>query len=462
MEPLCRGRFLTRAIVTIWRIFGKASFGRAASLGLAFLLNAPALAQDPVSPPVPSLPDLSTRKRDLRSIADQIEASREEKRKLEAEIAALQRDRAKFSAALVETAEAARATEERIFETKARLDTLTGSETAIRKSLESRRGVIAEVLAALQRMGRRPPPAILVAPEDMLQSIRTSMLLGSVLPEMQGEVDALSMDLLDLVRLRERIGSETAKFSMEATALEAERTRLAALIDRRQSALSQAEDALGSEQRRIAELGSKATSLEDLIHRMERDIEAAARGAEAARKAEEARRDRSDAARQKLALAPFSDPARLAPAVAFAQTKGLLPLPVSGRLIKRFGQPDGFGGVEKGMLIGTRAGAFVASPCDGWVSYAGPYRSYGQLLIVNAGHGYYIILAGMDRINVNVGQFILAGEPVASMGDTPTRTAAAIATGAIQPILYVEFRKDGAAIDPGPWWAKPGLQKVGG
>jgi septal ring factor EnvC (AmiA/AmiB activator) len=114
------------------------------------------------------------------------------------------------------------------------------------------------------------------------------------------------------------------------------------------------------------------------------------------------------------------------------------------------------------MLISTRTGAFVTSPCDGWVSYAGPYRGYGQLLIVNAGQGYYIILAGMDRINVNVGQFVLAGEPVALMGDRPTRTAAALAVGAAHPTLYVEFRKDGTAIDPGPWWAKAELQKVRG
>ncbi len=68
----------------------------------------------------------------------------------------------------------------------------------------------------------------------------------------------------------------------------------------------------------------------------------------------------------------------------------------------------------------------------------------------------------MDRINVNLGQFILAGEPVAVMGDGSAKTAAAIAIGAAQPILYIEFRKDGAAIDPGPWWAKPELQKVRG
>jgi septal ring factor EnvC (AmiA/AmiB activator) len=114
------------------------------------------------------------------------------------------------------------------------------------------------------------------------------------------------------------------------------------------------------------------------------------------------------------------------------------------------------------LLIATRSEAIVTTPCDGWVSFAGPYRSYGQLLIVNAGQGYYIVLAGMDKINVNVGQFVLAGEPVAVMGDSSVKTAAAIAVGAVQPVLYVEFRKDGVAIDPGPWWAKAEMQKVRG
>jgi len=115
---------------------------------------------------------------------------------------------------------------------------------------------------------------------------------------------------------------------------------------------------------------------------------------------------------------------------------------------------DDFGGNEKGLSIAARPGALVASPSDGWIAFSGPYRTYGQLLIINAGDGYYVVLAGMERINVVVGQFVLAGEPVASMGDASGKTAATIAIGAAQPILYVEFRKDGAAIDPGPWWAK--------
>ncbi len=197
---------------------------------------------------------------------------------------------------------------------------------------------------------------------------------------------------------------------------------------------------------------------------MESEDAAAARAAEAARAADEARKRTAELepGKQKTEASPFKDPSRLTPAIAFADAKGMLPLPAAGNPIKNFGAPDGFGGTEKGLFLGTRTQAVVASPCDGWIAYAGAYRTYGQLLIVNAGQGYYIVLAGMDRINVNVGQFILAGEPVAVMGDGSAKTAAAIAIGAAQPILYVEFRKDGTAIDPGPWWAKPDMQRVRG
>ena len=94
----------------------------------------------------------------------------------------------------------------------------------------------------------------------------------------------------------------------------------------------------------------------------------------------------------------------------------MLPLPVNGVRIREFGASDSLGGTEKGLSIATRAGAQVTAPCDGWVVYAGPFRNYGQLLILNAGGGYHVLLAGMDRISVDLGQFVLTGEPVAVMG----------------------------------------------
>jgi septal ring factor EnvC (AmiA/AmiB activator) len=196
-----------------------------------------------------------------------------------------------------------------------------------------------------------------------------------------------------------------------------------------------------------------------LITRMETEDASAKAGAQAARDA--------DAAavadiKSRAAAAEKKDPARLKPALAFAEVKGQLALPVVGAVLKTFGAPDGFGAAEKGISIATPASATVSAPADGWVAFSGPYRSYGQLLIINAGAGYYVVMAGMERINVSVGQFILAGEPVASMGDGSTRTATAAAIGAEQPVLYIEFRKDGAAIDPGPWWVKPDMEKARG
>ncbi len=400
--------------------------------------------------------DLSIRKLELHGTRDAMEAAKDEGRRLEAEIATIREDRAKLAAALVATAEAASEMERQIDEKERRLEGLLQGQASLEGSLARQRDVIAEVLAALQRMGRKPPPALLVSPGDMLRSIRTAMLLGAVVPDLQSDVEGLAADLADLVALRRSIVADRAALAADAARLDTERTRLAALVAARQSAIELAEKALGTEQRRISDLGKRAADLGELIARMETEIDSASRAAAAAREADAARKSiETDLHRS----APFADPARLAPAVAFGDAKGLLPLPVSGTLLRGFGHKDGFGGTEKGLLIATRAGAYVASPCDGWVSYAGPYRSYGQLLIVNAGQGYYIILAGMDRINVNVGQFILAGEPVALMGDRPTRTAAALAVGAAQPTLYVEFRKDGTAIDPGPWWVKAEFQK---
>ena len=138
-----------------------------------------------------------------------------------------------------------------------------------------------------------------------------------------------------------------------------------------------------------------------------------------------------------------------------------MPIPVYRLKFKEFGAPDASGGSEKGISIATRAGAQVTAPAAGWVGYAGQFRSYGQLLILNVGGGYHVLLAGMDRISVDLGQFVLAGEPVAVMGNG-SHIAAILATGSSQPVLYVEFRKDGVPVGPGPWWAAGEGEKVRG
>ena len=403
---------------------------------------------------------LDQKQSQLRGLQESIEAATARRAALSTDIAGLEADHAKLAAALIETAARVNADQAMVADAESRLAGLTGREDAAKHSLEARRAVVAEVLAALQRMGRKPPPALLVDPEDVLKAIRTSMLLGAVLPGMRAETERLVADLTELTRTRVAIETERRGLDAELSSLAAERERMAALVDARQAALGRAQGEMQAAAATATRLAGEAGSLKDLIGRMERDNAAAARAAEAARQSDAKLAQAAPTAG--IAAAPFQDSARLAPAVAFDKTRGLLPLPVAGTLLRGFGEDDGLRGIEKGLLVETQASAPVAAPADGWISYAGPYRSFGQLLILNVGAGYYIVLAGMDRINVGLGQFVLAGEPVAMMGDGSTKTAAAVALGAARPVLYVEFRKDGATIDPGPWWARPELQKVRG
>jgi septal ring factor EnvC (AmiA/AmiB activator) len=161
-------------------------------------------------------------------------------------------------------------------------------------------------------------------------------------------------------------------------------------------------------------------------------------------------------------LAPgttLGSPGRIKPEIPFAQATGRLPLPAQGRRVLAFGEKTQYGGQSKGLVLETRQGAQVTSPCDGWIVYAGEFRSYGQLLIINAGGGYHVLLAGLSQIDVQPGQFVLAAEPVGTMSGWSQQVQPAAVNSA--PVLYLEFRKDGKAIDPDPWWV-PGHQKVQG
>lgn len=451
------------------------SRGSALVLLIAGLLTAGlavdwARAQEPAIPAGSANPELgpktaetteekARREADLKALEAAMAASAEARRKLEAEIGEIRTDRAKLNASLIETAERERATEERIRAIEGRLQTLTSSETAIRRSLDSRRGVIVEVFAALQRMGRRPPPAVLVRPEDMLEAVRASILLGAVLPELRSETEALATDLGELVRLKNAIVTDRATLGLELAALSGEHERVIALMNARQDRLGEIERDAGAERDRAAELAKQAGTLKELIDRMEREIAGSQRAADEARKATEAQ---AREMRERFAQAAFRDPARLAPKIPFSEARGLLPRPVSGDVAREYGSTDSYGGTSRGISITTRPKAVVVSPADGWVAFAGPFRSYGRLLIINAGGGYYLLLAGMDQINVDVGQFVLAGEPVATMGQSSLVSPAAGAIESNDPVLYVEFRKDGGSVDPGPWWAKSQSEKVRG
>ncbi|QCI64773.1 murein hydrolase activator EnvC family protein [Phreatobacter stygius] len=416
----------------------------------------PAAAQTP-SPAERAEAERQERQRELDAIKSDMQRTGAERARIEQEISTMRADRAALVRSGIEAAAKVRAFEGKVIESEARLAGLDGRQAEIRASLDTRRDLIAQVLASLQRMGRRPPPAMLVGADDVLKTVRTAMLLGTLVPEMRDAVRVLARDLEDLAAVRRSIATERDTLKQDMIALDTERIRLEALAEARQKQVAANEQSLDAEKLRAAGLSRQAGNLELLIGRMETEIAAAQRAAEAARTSVVARGPGLTDRRSQMAA--LQNAGRMNPAIPFAQTRGSLPLPVLGVRLREFGAQDGLGGIERGQSIATRAGASVTAPADGWVVYSGPFRTYGQLLILNAGGGYHVVLAGMDRITVDLGQFVLAGEPVGVMGDAPP-PAAAVTTGSSQPVLYVEFRKDGSNIDPAPWWAPraPGVQ----
>jgi murein hydrolase activator len=406
-----------------------------------------------VAPP-PDGETLRQHDQELDTIRTQERVSAESQAKLRREIDAIGEDRRALAQQLIDTAARVRDVEASIEATQTRLKPLDEQESSLRKSLEARQSAVVEILAALQRVGQQPPPALLVRPEDALLAVRTAITLGAVLPQMRAQADALAGDLADLLRLRKDILDERQRLARDLDQLGREQLRMNILIDQRQQRQAANEQALDAERTRTTDLAHQADGLKDLIAKLESNLDPAKRAARA-----DARSIEEDATRPDLAA--LKDPGRLAPAVSFAATRGHLRLPVNGVKVREFGSTDGAGGTHRGESIATRGGAQITSPCDGWVVYAGAFRSYGQLLILNAGGGYHVLLAGMERISVDLGQFVLTGEPVAVMG-SGSQVSAAAATKSKQPVLYVEFRKDGAPIDPSPWWATNEGEKVRG
>ena len=420
----------------------------------ANVLQAQADRQGSMPTGASALDAIKERDKELESVRAEQKRAAESEKKLRGEIERLGDDRRRLNQTMIETAASIRTAEQDISSIESRLDLLESAERGFNGSLEGRREVIAQILAALQRIGRHPPPALLVRPEDALQSVRTAILLGAVLPELRSEAEVLVADLADLVRVRREAAVERAKRATDLARLAEQRTRLGLLVEERQRRLSEVETELATARRRAMQLALQVDNLKDLIARLEANLDGPAR---AARNGEEARQQ----AETRPNLAALKDPGRLAPAIAFASSKGILPLPVNGVRTREFGSADSLGGTHKGISMTTRPAAQVTAPCDGWVVYAAPYRSYGQLLILNAGGGYHVLLAGMDRISVDLGQFVLTGEPLGVMG-SGGETVSGLGTSASQPVLYIEFRKDGLPVDPSPWWATTNSEKVRG
>lgn len=415
----------------------------------------PVRAQDK---PLPDPAEIEARQNETRAayerIAAEIAASQDRRAGLAAEMDALGRDAEAITAALIESARTEKKLADDIDAIAGRIRDLDIQQDGVRRSLKGRRGILAEVLAALQRMGLNPPPAILVRPEDALGSVRSAILLGAVVPELRAQTAILVADLEELQRVTVAIHAERQRLEEAVRDQVAERERLDALLQEKARLRDETGERMAAEKARAEELAARATSLQDLIATLDTRIASARQAREEAERAaaeERARAEKLD--RLRTRDRPVPEENRLVTGLPFDAMKRRLFLPVSGRLQHRFGQlsPDGLH--YTGDTIQTQSGSIVTSLADGAVLFAGAFRSYGQLLILDAGDGYHVVMAGMERLNVVQGQKVAAGEPVGAMGERRVAAVAAAGDEMGQPELYVEIRKDRKPVDPAQWWS---------
>jgi septal ring factor EnvC (AmiA/AmiB activator) len=391
----------------------------------------PSLAQAEILTAVPETATGS----ELQATRRAIEYSALRQEKLANEAAALAREQQELSRQLIETAAQIRARETMRLESQERIDRLSRDEAALRNKLTERSDELAGLLGGLLRLERNPPPALLASPQDALKASRAAMLFGALVPALRFETAALSRDLARLIHLRSSIAAENRSLAANLEKLRFARLQLEGFFDRRKALLAAAGEALSKERKRAHDLARKARNLEQLV------------------KALAAEKRKRDSAENQADVSAKPSPATQKPPPAFSQSLGRLDYPARGRLIRRFGDADGFGGHSKGIFLVTRPDAQVISPVPGRVAFAGNFRSYGQLLILDVGEGYHVLLAGMARVDVETGQSVAAGEPVGEMGETPAQgTVIGDQLSDQRPIIYIEFRKAGSAVDPSGWW----------
>ena len=392
-----------------------------------------------------------------------LELARQREANLEAGIELLAKERSQLTDQLVTTAKKVQDSEASLSGVEARLTELNNKEMVLRASLSQQRTVLVKLLAALQRMGRDPPPILITERADALKMVRSAMQLATVFPQLKDKAVALATNLASLDATITGIKTESAQRLVNKDRLLEEQNRLDALIKQKRQELESQQGNLDTLRETVNEQAKSVANLSDLIAKSDRAV--AFRGTlgendkqlkelqpsiEPEPAAEPAPSTQVASNETVVAKPVILGKLPPVPGQAFERARGALVVPVKGQRILKFGDPTKNVGRSKGEVYTTRPDAQITSPCNGLVVYAGEFRTFGQILIINAGGGYHVLLAGLGRLEAKIGQAVSAGEPVGKMGAGAGSSAVTVNS---VPVLYVEFRSRDKPINPEPWWA---------
>jgi murein hydrolase activator len=380
-----------------------------------------------------------------------------------------------------------------LIDTEDRLQGISDVEKQTLKTLSDQNEGLADTLSALLQLSRQPEGSLIGSPQNLIDTLRAATLLKAAIPALKEQAGELSAQLDQLAILRDQYVAEQQKYQALRESRLSEQAVLNELLAAKRSAQaslvtinkkeSRTQKKLSGDARNVVALlkkleTQKQVRLKTEKKRIEREIarQQELQQQEAARQAEQARKQTQEDEtnrEQQVAAIPTPKPSRKSSAPKavskpektgqqlaslssfgsqdpFSKKKGTLPLPVGGKIISRYGK-TGNPQQRNGIVIETRNQAAVISPYDGQIAFAGQFRHYGLLLIIDHGEGYHTLLAGLGSIDGDVGQLLLAGEPVGRMKNGENG----------KPTLYMELRVKGSPVNPIPWFAA-GYRKVSG
>ena len=383
----------------------------AAMIGLAGLLLAagPSLAAD--QPPSAEA---------LRKIEKDLSAGREKQSRLDHQSEALKAELAALRAKLVTASDEAAQKQADVAAIEAAIARTEAEEKRQTAALATHRREISELVGALYRLSLTPPEALIVRPEAPIDALRTALLLQTALPALRQRSEALAGSLDRLLNTRHRLKTQRDEAVGARIAYAVRLQEITDLVAEREGMTRETESERQDNAKRMASLVGQATDLRQLLERVEGEHRKAA----------------LESALQKPPESVAVSP--IAPPPPHRSASSAPRMPAAGSVVTEYGENDHFGTTSRGLHIAAAAGTPVVSPFDGTIKFAGPFRSYGQILIVEHRNGYHSLIAGLGRIDTSVGRAVSAGEPIGVVAE-PADAA---------PDLYFELRRNGQPINP--------------
>lgn len=387
--------------------------------------------------------EAQTSENELQEVERRLKDRAEEEKRLRDEAEARQREVAALRHRLIETANALQDDERKITALEESIAALETERQEADAALRAESENLSEVLAALQSLELSRPPALLVSPDDANKAARAAMLLADAAPEVEARAARLRQAIERLADLAATLEQDRAAFATTNQELAARRDVLTELMSQKEQERDVAARLASAAQKETAQLAARATSLRDILRRLERLAHSVTP------------RIKPPAPKQSapVAAGPVArtiKPVTPTPFVAarpFSDARGALRSPVAGRLTGRFGKARPEGGKFEGLRFTVRDQAIVTAPFEGRVVFAQPWPPIGNLIVLDVGGGFHVLLLGVGSFLVEEGQQIAAGEPVAEMAGRGAN-------------LDLEIRKNREPVNPALWLSRKSMEEL--